>query len=204
MAVPGILASLQGDLAAIANCARASLVQVRDSRDGAGSGTIWDAEGLIITNAHVVRHRRVDVVLPGGRRLPAEVLAADPHHDLAALRVEAHGLPAIVSGSSRNLRPGELVMAVGHPWGIEGGTTLGVVIGVGADLPENPTPWRELIAVSLQLRPGHSGGPLVDVQGRLVGISAMLAGPDVGLAVPVDVIREFVQESLRERRARAA
>jgi S1-C subfamily serine protease len=95
-------------------------------------------------------------------------------------------------------------MAVGHPWGVEGGTTLGAVIGVGADLPENPAPGRELIALSLQLRPGHSGGPLVDVQGRLVGICAMMAGPEVGLAIPVDVVRDFLKSCLPGSQARAA
>jgi serine protease Do len=204
MAAPGFLAAVQGDLVAVAERARAGLVQVRDGEQGAGSGTIWEDEGMIVTNAHVARHRRVEVILPGGRRSSADVLAADPRRDLAVLRVEAHGLPGLVSGSSRSLRPGELVMAVGHPWGVEGGTTFGAVIGIGADLPENPAPGRELIAVSLQLRPGHSGGPLVDVQGRLVGICAMIAGPEVGLAIPVEVVWDFLQDRLPGSQARAA
>ena len=204
MAAPGFVDAVQGDLGAVADKARASLVQVRDDGQGAGSGTIWDDEGLIVTNAHVARHRRVEVVLPGGRRTSSDVLAADPHRDLAVLRVEAHGLPGLTPGSSRSLRPGELVMAVGHPWGVEGGTTFGAVIGVGADLPENPSPGRELIAVSLQLRPGHSGGPLVDVQGRLVGICAMMAGLEVGLAIPVEVIQDFLQDWRFGSQARAA
>jgi len=204
MAAPGFLAAVQGDLVAVAEGARAGLVQVRDGVQGAGSGTIWEDEGLIVTNAHVARHRHVEVLLPGGRRSIAHVLSVDPHRDLAVLRVEAHGSPGLVPGSSRNLRPGELVMAVGHPWGVEGGTTFGAVIGVGADLPENPAPGRELIAVSLQLRPGHSGGPLVDVQGRLVGICAMMAGPEVGLAIPVEVVRDFLQDWLPGSQARVA
>ncbi len=166
MAAPGLMTTLQADLGAVADRARASLVQIRDGGQGAGSGTIWDDEGLIVTNAHVARGRRVDVRLPGGRRSAAQVLATDPYRDLAVLRLEAHGLPGLVPGFSRSLRPGELVMAVGHPWGVEGGTTLGAVIGVGADLPENPAPGRELIALSLQLRPGHSGGPLGGCPGK--------------------------------------
>jgi len=204
MDAPGFMTTIQGDLGAVADMARASLVQIRDVGQGAGSGTIWDDEGLIVTNAHVARGRRVDVRLPGGRRSAAKVLAADPYRDLAVLRVEADGFPGLVPGSSRSLRPGELVIAVGHPWGVEGGTTLGAVIGVGADLPENPAPGRELIALSLQLRPGHSGGPLVDVQGRLVGICAMMAGPEVGLAIPVDVVRDFLKSCLPGSQARAA
>jgi len=204
MAAPGFVATIQADLGAVADRARASLVQIQDGGQGAGSGTIWDDEGLIVTNAHVAHGERVEVRLPGGRRSSAQVLAADPSRDLAVLRVEADGFPGLVPGSSRSLRPGELVIAVGHPWGVEGGTTLGAVIGVGADLPENPAPGRELIALSLQLRPGHSGGPLVDVQGRLVGICAMMAGPEVGLAIPVDVVRDFLRSSLPGSQARAA
>ena len=203
MAAPGFMTTIQGDLGAVAEMARASLVQIRDGGQGAGSGTIWDDEGLIVTNAHVAQGRRVEVRLPGGRQSSAQVLAADPYRDLAVLRVEADGLPGLVPGFSRSLRPGELVMAVGHPWGVEGGTTLGAVIGVGADLPESPAPGRELIALSLQLRPGHSGGPLVDVQGRLVGICAMMAGPEVGLAIPVDVVQDFLKTCLPGSQARA-
>jgi S1-C subfamily serine protease len=95
-------------------------------------------------------------------------------------------------------------LAVGHPWGVEGGATLGVVIGIGADLPENPQPWRELIAVSLHLRPGHSGGPLVDAHGTLVGINTMMAGPEVGLAVPVDAVQDFLKDRVQRTIARAA
>ncbi|MCJ7677391.1 MAG: serine protease [Anaerolineales bacterium] len=204
MDITGLLGALQGDLASVAASAQASMVQVRTGRDGAGTGTITDADGLVVTNAHVARHRHLEVVLHDGRRLPATVEAFDPRLDLAALRIEARGLPAIPLGSSRQLRAGELVLAVGHPWGVEGGATLGVVIGVGADLPENPQPWRDLVAVSLHLRPGHSGGPLADVHGRLVGISTMMAGPEVGLAVPVDALRQFLIDRLPSPIARAA
>jgi S1-C subfamily serine protease len=87
---------------------------------------------------------------------------------------------------------------------VEGGATLGVVIGVGADLPENPQPWRELVAVSLHLRPGHSGGPLVDSRGRLIGINTMMAGPEVGLAVPVDAVDRFLRANTPREQARRA
>jgi len=198
------MASLQGDLAEVAASAQASMVQIRSGEDGAGTGTIGSADGVIVTNAHVARHRRLEVVLRDGRRLEAHVEAFDPQLDLAALRIPAHDLPAIPIGSSGQLRPGELVLAVGHPWGVEGGATLGVVIGIGADLPENPQPWRELIAVSLHLRPGHSGGPLVDAHGNLVGINTMMAGPEVGLAVPVDAVMQFLKERVQRTIARAA
>jgi serine protease Do len=198
------LALLQGDLASVAASAQGSMVQIRSGTEGVGTGTIGFADGLIVTNAHVARHGSLEVILPDGRRLVAQVEAFDARLDLATLRIPAHGLQAIPLGSSRQLRAGELVLAVGHPWGIEGGATLGVVIGMGAGLPENPQPWRELIAVSLHLRPGHSGGPLVDAHGNLVGINTMMAGPDVGLAVPVDAVKQFLKDRIQPPIAWAA
>jgi S1-C subfamily serine protease len=87
------------------------------------------------------------------------------------------------------------VIAVGHPWGLEGAATAGIVIGVG-DLPGLPAEGREMVAASLHLRPGDSGGVLVDAEGRLVGINTMMAGPDLGLAISVDEAKRFAREAL--------
>jgi serine protease Do len=87
-------------------------------------------------------------------------------------------------------------MALGHPWGVPGAATAGVVIGTGEDMPEMPLTGRDWIAVGLHLRPGHSGGPLVDSQGRLVGINTMMIGPEVGMAVPVHVVKAFLRREL--------
>jgi serine protease Do len=189
--------SLDGDLAELAERARAGLVQVRTGREGSGAGTIWHPAGLILTNAHVASRRRLEIVLADGRTLPAQVEALDEHLDLAALTVSSDRLPAMDIGASRELRAGEIVMAVGHPWGVMVAATVGVVIGAGADLPDMPGAGRELLAVSLHLRPGHSGGALVDSRGRLVGINTMMAGPDVGLAIPVDVVKSFMKGAVR-------
>jgi len=136
--------------------------------------------------------------LPDGRRLPARLLAADPDRDLAALSVDATDLPTIEIGDSRQVRPGQWVMAVGHPWGIQGSVTSGVVIGSGDALPEM-RPGRDWIALSLHMRPGHSGGPLVDSQARLIGINTMITGPDVGFAIPVQTVKLFLKEALGSR-----
>ena len=183
---------------------RRSLVQVHNGGRGAGSGAIWHREGLIITNAHVVsdsgrRHGKkgeLRVTLPDGTTLPARLLARDEDRDVAALLVEAKELTPIELGTSRDLQPGRWVLAIGYPWGVAGAATAGIVIGAGEDLPGTPSPAREWIAVSLELRPGHSGGPLVDDQGRLVGINTMMAGPEVGMAVPVHVVKEFLRQEL--------
>jgi len=186
---------LNDELSATVAQVRSSLVQIRNGRGGAGAGTIWHPDGLIVTNAHVIQHyRQPEVSLPEGRTLPARLLAEDAGRDLAALAVEAAGLPTIELGSSQQLRPGQWVIALGQPWGVLGAVTAGVVIDMGPP-PELATR-SELIQVGLHLRPGHSGGPLVDIDGRLVGINTMIAGPDVGLAVPVHVVKDFLRAHL--------
>jgi serine protease Do len=189
------LQSLNNGLADVVDKVHRSLVQISNGR-GAGAGTIWHADGLIITNAHVVwGHQNLNVTLPDGRTLPAQVIAYDKDLDLAALTVNANDLPTIELGDSRLLKPGEFVTAIGHPWGVQGAITSGVVIGTGANLPEMP-PGREWIALDLHMRPGHSGGPLVDSAGRLVGINTMITGPDVGFAIPVQAVKTFLKQAL--------
>ena len=134
--------------------------------------------------------------MPDGTPLPARLLARDEGRDVAALLVQGKELTPIELGTSRDLQTGQWVLAVGYPWGVAGAATAGIVIGTGEDLPGTPSPAREWIAVSLGLRPGHSGGPLVDVQGRLVGVNTMMAGPEVGMAVPVHVVKEFLRREL--------
>ena len=112
------------------------------------------------------------------------------------LRVEASELPTIPLGDSRALHAGQWVMAIGHPWGIEGGATAGIVIGIGATWPETPANGRDWVVASLHMRPGHSGGALVDVRGRLVGINTMINGPDVGVAIPTHVVIDFLKSTL--------
>ncbi len=174
---------------------RRSLVQISNGRQGEGAGILWSADGLIITNAHVVRRQHLRVTLPDGRTLPARVLAHDPERDVAALRVDADGLPAMPLGDSDSLQPGEWAFAVGHPFGVTGAATAGVVIGRGTALPEQAR-GRDWVAVALRLRPGNSGGPLVDARGRLIGVNTIMTGPEAGGAVPVNVVRAFLRERL--------
>ena len=190
-----LMRQLNLEMSAVVENVRRSLVQITNGRRGAGAGTIWHPDGLIVTNAHVVGRRSLRVTLPDGRTLPARLLARDASRDLAALAVDATGLPTSELGQSKQLQPGQWVLALGHPWGVAGAVTAGVVIGMGPP-PEMPLPQRELIQVGLHLRPGHSGGPLVDVHGRLVGINTMMAGPEVGLAVPVHVVKTFLRQAL--------
>ena len=132
-----------------------------------------------------------------GRTAPARVLAADKERDLAALRVDLTGLPTIALGDSRRLRPGDMVVAFGHPWGVAGAATAGIVISTGNQLADFAAGEREWIAAGLRLRPGHSGGPMVDVHGRLIGINTLMNGPQVGAAVPVHVVVAFLKERVK-------
>ncbi len=196
MTGPTILEQLNLELSAVVEKVRPSLVQVRNRNGhGTGAGTIWHTDGLIITNAHVVRQDTVEVIIADQEPLSAKVLAHDPNRDLAALSVEAHNLPVVHLGDSKNLQPGQLVMALGHPWGVAGAVSAGPVIHIGPP-PELRNLTSDFIQAGLQLRPGHSGGPMVDTWGQLVGINTMITGPEVGLAIPLHIIKEFLQETL--------
>jgi serine protease Do len=187
---------INSETASIIDTALTGLVQVRNGRRGAGAGTIWHPDGLIVTNAHVASRGPLSVELAGGQVFGAEILTTDRELDLAALRIQGGNLPTIQLGDSRMVRPGQWVMALGHPWGVTGAATGGVIIGMGRQWPEMPLTRQDWIVVSLHMRPGHSGGPLVDVRGRLLGINTMINGPDVGFAIPAHVVVAFLKRRL--------
>jgi serine protease Do len=190
-----ILQQINDTMTALVERVRPGLVQISNGRGGRGAGIIWHPDGLIITNAHVLHHTPPQVTLADGRTLPARVLATDGQADLAALAVAADGLPALAHPAAWRLRPGHWVLALGHSWGLTGAATAGIVIDVGSP-PELPR-WRgALIQVGMHLRPGYSGGPLVDGHGCLVGINTMMAGPEVGLAIPFPVVAAFLRRTL--------
>jgi serine protease Do len=165
-------------------------VEVRGRGRGAGaaavgSGVVWHPDGLILTNAHVA-HEDVTVVLADGQARRARLVARDVRRDLAALVVDATGLPAALIGDSGALRVGELVLAVGNPMGLVRALSAGLVHAVGP----------RAIHADLRLAPGNSGGPLADAQGYVVGLNAMIVG-GLAVAVPSREARRFVREQLR-------
>lgn len=194
------LRALDADSANIVAAAIPSVVRIASDEGSLGAGTIWHSDGLIITNAHVVLARgngavrRLRVELADGRQFNAQVIARDEREDLAALAIAASGLKAIALGDSQRARVGEWVLALGHPWGIADSLTAGIIIGAGDNLPEQAG--REWLALSLQLRPGHSGGPLLNASGALIGINTMIAGPNVGFAIPIHRVKAFLKETL--------
>lgn len=162
---------------------------------GAGSGIIWDADGLILTNNHVLGRGSVTVTLNGGSEsYPATTLARDPDFDLALLQIRANGLTALPLTSDR-LRVGALVFAFGHPFGQRNTVTRGIV---SAFVRAHTRSGREIpiLRTDVPLAPGNSGGPLVDAWGRLVGINAMIMGGDQSISIPVSVAREFAARVL--------
>lgn len=194
-----ILQQINNDAATISNRVTHSLVQINNGHRGVGAGAIWQRDGLIITNAHVIMGRRgtvsntLSATLYNGQEYPAHLIAYDQQYDLAALRIDAPNLHPIDIGDSQNLKAGDLVLALGFPWGIQVGATSGVVIGSGKQLPELGDNQHEWIAASLHLRPGHSGGPMVNSRGELIGINTLMSGPEVGVAIPAHVAQAFLK-----------
>jgi serine protease Do len=180
-----VSAALTADLESLAEQLRASTVAVRLGRGGAGSGVIWSSEGAIVTNAHVASRPWAEVVLADGRRCEARVERRDAGRDLALLRVAASGLPAASVRDPAELRVGEVVVALGHPFGVPNALSMGIVhapLGTGE---------RRFVQADLRLAPGNSGGPLADAAGRVVGINSMVAG-GLALAVPADDVQRFL------------
>jgi serine protease Do len=187
---------LNAELGSVVADVQKSVVHVLNGRGGAGAGTIWHADGLIVTNAHVIHGGSPRVRLPNGDIVSAQVIARDDARDLAALAVEANGLPIIQPGSARTLQPGSWVFAVGHPWGVAHAVTGGIVVGANKPLPELPHAGRDWVLVDLKLRPGNSGGPLVDTHGRMIGVNTIMTGLASGAAVSVDAAKEFLKRTL--------
>lgn len=163
-------------------------VLVQPGGPGSGSGVIWNSDGTIITNAHVARGSHVEVTLWDGREFRGEVTARDSRRDLARLRIDAANLTPAVTADSSRLRPGEVVIAVGNPLGFLGAMTMGVVHAVGPLRGLGNKTW---VQAGVRLAPGNSGGPLADVQGRVIGINTMVAGR-LALAVPSNEVMRFL------------
>jgi serine protease Do len=178
-------ATIERDLETLAEQLRASTVAVRVGRGGAGSGVIWASDGAIVTNAHVASGPQAEVVLNDGRRFPARIERRDPRRDLALLRIDATGLPAATVRDPADLRVGEVLVAVGHPLGIPNALTMGIAHAAVTGTS------RRFVQADLRLAPGNSGGPLADVQGRVVGINSMVVAGGLALAVPSDDVRRF-------------
>lgn len=191
MAIP--IDDIGSDLDAIARALRAVTVSVRTAAtrgaQGQGAGILWSPDGTIVTNAHVAVGASARVTLADGRAADARVVARDRRRDLALLTIDAlrfgGALPAAALGAPSQLRAGDVVLALGHPLGVEHSMAMGVV-HAAPDARRSP-----YIAADIRLAPGNSGGPLADTQGRIVGVNSMIAG-GLGVAISVDAVRDFI------------
>ena len=175
------------ELADIAANLRNSTVKVRTSSSGGGSGIIWQSDGLIITNAHVATSKEAIVELADGRVFNAVRTQFDPTQDLAVLKIAATELPVATIGNPDGLRVGELVIAVGNPFGDNGAVTIGIIHSNN----------QNAVMADIRLFPGNSGGPLADCFGRVIGINTMIVN-GLAVAIPTAAVQSFLHGEQRQ------
>jgi len=167
-----------------------------------GSGVIVSASGYILTNNHVVEAAdEIEVALPDGKKLLAKVVGNDPETDLAVLRVSAEALPAITFGSSEVLRVGDVVLAIGNPFGVGLTVTSGIVSALGRSGLQINT-FENFIQTDAAINPGNSGGALIDARGNLVGINTAIysrsgGSMGIGFAIPVSTAKMVMEQIIR-------
>ena len=167
-----------------------------------GSGFIISADGYILTNAHVVEEaEEILVRLADKREYPAQVIGADVRSDVALIKIEASGLPAVTLGDPDKLKVGEWVLAIGSPFGFEQSVTVGIVSAKGRALPDES--FVSFIQTDVAINPGNSGGPLFNLKGEVVGVNSQIYSRTggymgVSFAIPIDLAMG-VQEQLRSK-----
>lgn len=196
--------TLAESLAALFERARRSLVIVENGRQGAGAGVIWRAGGLVITNNHVIGRGAPRLRLLDGKQYPTRLLAREPEIDLALLQADAPAainpdLPPALIADSRNLRVGQIALAIGHPWGQVAAVSTGIITGLGSVPVQGKRRTVEIIRSDVRLAPGNSGGPLLNAAGGVIGINTMIIGGDLGVAIPGHLVDAFVDAALGRR-----
>jgi serine protease Do len=167
-----------------------------EPRRSTGSGFVIDPSGLIVTNAHVVESAgSVQVRLADGRRFPATIIGRDNRVDLALLKIEGAGrLTVLPLGDSNRLRVGELVLALGNPFGLEQSVSFGIVSRKGAPLTV-AAPGFDFIQTDAAINPGNSGGPLVNISGEVIGVNSMAArNGSIGFAIPSNLVKMLLPQ----------
>ncbi|NIF67239.1 trypsin-like serine protease, partial [Burkholderia sp. Cy-647] len=169
-----------------------------------GSGFIVDADGIILTNRHVVGDAAtVDVKLTDKRQFKGRVIGSDPLSDVAVIRIDAHGLPAVVTGDPARTEVGDWVMAIGSPYGFANTVTQGIVSAKSRSLPGEA--YIPFIQTDVPINPGNSGGPLFDLQGRVIAINSTIYSKTGGyqglsFAIPIDIALDVKDQLLRNGR----
>jgi serine protease DegQ len=172
-------------------------------REGLGSGVIVSEQGYILTNHHVIESvDQIEIALADSRKVPARVVGTDPETDLAVLKIEMRKLPTITFGKTEQLRVGDIVLAIGNPFGIGQTVTLGIVSGLGRS-HLGITVFENFIQTDAAINPGNSGGALVDASGNLVGINTAIysqtgGSMGIGYAIPASTARQVMEQIIQK------
>ncbi|WP_039912388.1 S1C family serine protease [Cellvibrio mixtus] len=176
---------------------------------GSGTGFVWDEKGYIVTNFHVVEGaRKITITLQDQSNWPATVVGLAPERDIAVLKIDAPAakLKALPLGDSGDLRVGRKVLAIGNPFGLDATLTTGVVSALGREI-ESPNQRKitNVIQTDAAINPGNSGGPLLNSEGKLIGVNTMIYSPSgasagIGFAIPVNTVKEVVPELITHGR----
>jgi serine protease Do len=183
------------ELTSLVTEAKTSIVQVHNQHRGGGTGIVWQEDGRILTNHHVVpgNQQSIHVRFPDGRDLEARVLQRDPQLDLAVLKVQnsEEKFQTLPLGDSTELRVGEWVFAIGHPWGQRWVVTTGIVSAVST-IPLRQGGKMQYIKSDVRLAPGNSGGPLLNADGHVIGVNAMIFGGDLSVSIPIHSVKDWL------------
>jgi len=176
-------------------------------RAGAGSGAIIDTRGYILTNNHVIKDaQRIEVTLSDGSKWNGKLVGTDPYNDLAIVRIEAppERLHALPLGSSSDLQVGQKVIAIGNPFGLQQTLTTGIISSLGRSIPaEGGRLMEDLIQTDAAINPGNSGGPLLDSDGKIIGLNTAIFSPSggsigIGFAIPIDTAKRIIPEIIEK------
>ena len=176
-------------------------------REGAGSGSIIDTEGHILTNHHVIKDStKLEVTLSDGSKWPAKFVGSDPDNDLAVIKISSpeEKLTVIPLGNSSNLRVGQKVLAIGNPFGLGQTLTTGIISSLGRSIrSEAGVMIQDVIQTDAAINPGNSGGPLLDSTGKIIGINSAIISPTgasvgIGFAIPVNTAKRIIPELIKK------